>query len=271
MPEGHTLHRLAGELNDVFAGRTLAVSSPQGRFVAGARRLDGWTFGLAEAHGKHLLIGFIGAQEKLHIHLGLYGSLRLHRAIGIPIVGAVRLRMVGAGTTADLRGPAACELLDPGSVGALTARLGPDPLRTDADPAVAWRRISRSRTAIATLLLDQSVIAGIGNVYRAELLFRHRLDPFTPGSALDRGVWDGLWTDAVMLMQQGVRRGRIDTVRPEHEPEVMGRPPREDDHGGEVYVYRRDDLDCLVCGAAVRKQTLAGRNLFWCPGCQLPR
>ncbi|PRC62643.1 DNA glycosylase, partial [Mycobacterium sp. ITM-2017-0098] len=59
----------------------------------------------------------------------------------------------------------------------LVARLGPDPLRRDADPELAWRRIAKSRRPIGALLMDQSVISGVGNVYRSELLFRHRIDP----------------------------------------------------------------------------------------------
>lgn len=77
-----------------------------------------------------------------------------------------------------------------------------------------------------------------------------------------------MWDDLVELMHEGVRTGRIDTVRPEHTPEAMGRSPRKDDHGGEVYVYRRTGQPCLVCETAVRTTELQGRNLFWCPRCQ---
>jgi len=114
------------------------------------------------------------------------------------------------------------------------------------------------------------VLAGVGNVYRAELLFRHRLDPMRPGTSLPKRTWTAMWTDLVELMHQGVADNRIDTVRPEHTPEAMGRPPRVDDHGGEVYVYRRTGQTCHACGATIRTQELQGRNLFWCPGCQRP-
>ena len=96
--------------------------------------------------------------------------------------------------------------------------------------------------------MDQSVLAGVGNVYRAEVLFRHRIDPFRPGNTLRVGQWRAMWDDLVVLMRDGVRTGRIDTVRAEHLPEAMGRPPRRDDHGGEVYVYRRNGEPCHVCG-----------------------
>lgn len=116
--------------------------------------------------------------------------------------------------------------------------------------------------------MDQAVLAGVGNVYRAELLFRHRIDPLRPGNTLRVGQWQAMWDDLVVLMREGVRTGRIDTVRPEHTPEAMGRPPRRDDHGGEVYVYRRTGQPCHVCGSTVRTSELQGRNLFWCPRCQ---
>lgn len=275
MPEGHTLHRLAGRLTKAFAGDRVRSSSPQGRFAEGAARLDGATLVSAEAWGKHLFVSFDGLAEQVHVHLGLYGKFRISRhAEGeVPEVwGQVRWRLEGPAEwptrTADLRGPTACALLLPDEVGAILGRLGPDPLRDDADPTRAWERIRRSRAPIATLLMDQSVVAGIGNVYRAELLFRHGVDPYLPGRELPEPYWDAMWVDLVALMREGVRKGRIDTVHVEHEPERMGRLPRRDDHGGEVYVYRRDGQECHVCGDVVRTAVLAARNLFWCPTCQ---
>jgi endonuclease-8 len=114
-------------------------------------------------------------------------------------------------------------------------------------------------------------VAGVGNVYRAEVLFRHGIDPFTPGCDIDSATWDEVWSDLHSLMMLGVAVGRIDTVREAHLPEVMGRAERVDRHGGEVYVYRRAGLPCLVCGTAVTTSVLEGRNLFWCPVCQRAR
>ncbi|MDL4776613.1 MULTISPECIES: Fpg/Nei family DNA glycosylase [Thermomonosporaceae] len=267
MPEGHTIHRLAVEHQRVFGGQAVRVLSPQGRFAAGAARLDGRVLLDAGAYGKHLLLRFED-ELLLHVHLGIYGKFSFG---GLPVpdpVGLVRLRLVGPGGHADLRGPNTCELLERGEVKLLRDRLGPDPLRADADPDEAWRRIRLSRTSVAVLLLDQSVVAGPGNIYRAEVLFRQGVDPWVPGRALGRDRWLAIWGDLRRLMAEGVRTGRIDTVRPEHTPEAMGRPPRVDDHGGEVYVYRRAGLACLVCGSVVRAEVAAGRNLFWCPGCQ---
>ncbi|TDE11415.1 Fpg/Nei family DNA glycosylase, partial [Actinomadura sp. 6K520] len=176
MPEGHTVHRLAAEHQRMFGGRCVSASSPQGRFAEGAARLDGRVLVEADAHGKHLLVRF-DDERTLHVHLGIYGRY-VFGAVPVPEpVGAVRLRLVGAGGFADLRGPNACELLDPGDVKVLRDRLGPDPLRADGDPEVAWRRVGRSRTPVAVLLMDQSVVAGPGNIYRAEVLFRRGIDP----------------------------------------------------------------------------------------------
>lgn len=271
MPEGHTLHRLARELTGAFAGSTVTTSSPQGRFAAGAALITGRSLVSAAARGKHLLLCFDGLDDVVHIHLGLYGGLVLRPGSGHPVVGTVRLRIEDDAHTADLRGPTSCVLYRPDEVDALLARLGPDPLDPDADPESAWRRIKASRTPIAVQLMNQEVLAGVGNVYRAEVLFRHGLDPLLPGTVLDKDRWDSIWSDLVQLMENGANSGRIDTVRPHHEPEAMGRPPRVDQHGGEVYVYRRAGQECLVCGTPVRSRVLSGRNVFWCPACQKRR
>jgi len=274
MPEGHTIHRLAEDCLERFGGRAVRAASPQGKFSAGAALLDGRVMSDADAHGKHLFLGF-GATGWVHVHLGLYGKFGFGTAPVPAPVGQVRLRLVGgpghdgdAGHYADLRGPTRCALVTDTDKRAVEDRLGPDPLRADADPDRAWARISRSRTTVAALLMDQKTVAGVGNVYRAEVLFRHGIDPYRAGRDLTRAEWDALWADLSGLMREGVRANRIDTVRPEHTPEAMGRAPRVDDHGGEVYVYRRAGRECLVCGAEIRTAALAARNLFWCPGCQ---
>lgn len=272
MPEGHTLHRLANSIRDRSAGQVVAVSSPQGRFAEAARLVDGTRLVGAQSWGKHLFIGFEG-NRFIHIHLGLYGKFDVHDGRAPAAVGQVRLRLVGPGTGtagwyADLRGATACDLLTETQRDAIIARLGPDPLREDANPQRAWARIRRSRAPVGALLMDQKVLAGVGNVYRAELLFRHRMHPLRPGDTIRRNQFDAMWRDLVELMHYGVATGRIDTVRPEHTPEAMSREPRRDDHGGEVYVYRRHGQPCHVCGTRVRTEVLATRNLFWCPKCQ---
>ncbi|MGK5522111.1 Fpg/Nei family DNA glycosylase [Micromonospora sp. URMC 107] len=267
MPEGHTIHRLAARHAELFGGDKLHAASPQGRFAEGAARLSGTVLEATEAYGKHLLHHHAG-ELTLHVHLGLYG--RFADGAGEPPepVGQVRLRLTSDRHWLDLRGPTACELLTPPEVAALRGRLGPDPLRADAEPDRAYTRISRSPTPLAALLLDQSVVAGTGLIFVTEALFRAGLPPTLPGRRLTRAGWDALWADLVALMRLAVDRGRIDTVRDAHLPEAMGRPARVDRHGGEVYVYRRPGEPCHVCATPVSRGGLAGRNLYWCPTCQ---
>jgi DNA-formamidopyrimidine glycosylase len=267
MPEGHVVHRQARRIERTFKGAPVVVSSPQGRFAEGAALLDGSTIRKADALGKHLLVDF-GNERTLHVHLGLYGKWAFAKGAAPEPVGQVRLRLESEDAYADLRGPTACEVLTPEQVATLTERIGPDPIRTDADPERAWRRVSRSRAAIGGLLMDQSVFAGVGNIYRAEALYRAGIDPYRAGQDVSREEFHVMWDDLVELMRDGVRKGRIDTVREEHTPRAMGRARRRDRHGGEVYVYRREGRPCLVCGDEIAWSDMAGRNLYWCPTCQ---
>ena len=262
MPEGHTVHRQARELRKRFAGHPIAVSSPQGRFADGAMLLDGRVIERTEAYGKHLFLGFAG-RRLLHVHLGLYGSWLFGPEPPPVPRGALRVRLESNGWYADLRGPTACEVWTPADRAQLMARLGPDPLRRRPDGDRAWEVLSRRRAPIAALLMDQAVLAGVGNVYRAEVLFRARLAPHRPGRAVNRAEWDAVWADLVALMRAGVRSGRIVSTRPADRPRG-GRARREDAH----YVYRRAGLPCRVCGTPVATEVMATRNLFWCPRCQ---
>jgi DNA-formamidopyrimidine glycosylase len=265
MPEGHTLHRLAREQQKLFGGQVVRASSPQGRFADGAALIDGRVLRRTEAWGKHLLHHYTGG-PLLHVHLGLYGKFTGGSGEPPEPRGALRLRLVNGERWTDLRGPTACEIFEPPQRRELLARLGPDPLRRDADAGRAFTRLSRSKTPIAALLMDQKVVAGIGNVYRAELLFRHRLDPLRPGRLVDESTWVAMWADLVTLMSAGVRTGRIVTVRTEDRPRTRGRLTREES----VYVYRRTGLPCRICGTEIRTEVVVGRNLFWCPNCQAP-
>lgn len=273
MPEGHTVHRLARLQRRRYAGRPVAVSSPQGRFGTGAEVVDGRVLVEVEAHGKHLFqhYGPGGGRDTVHVHLGLWGRFGDRRRPEQPPRGQVRMRMVGEDHYADLRGPAACELLDDVAVTALRARLGEDPLRPDADPDRVWHRVSRSRAPLASLLMDQSVIAGLGNVFRAETLFRTGTDPLTEGRELSRQRFDLLWDDLSEMLRDGERRGRIETLRPEHDPALLDAPDRGAVCASVVYAYRRTGRPCLVCGTAIAHREFRARNLFWCPTCQASR
>jgi endonuclease VIII len=261
MPEGHTLHRLARAQRARFAGRPVAVTSPQGRF-ADAALVDGRLLDDVIAHGKHLFAAF--GDRIVHVHLGLFGKVEEGEGEPPPPRGEIRMRWAGEGGWSDLRGPTACEVLSPSEVDTIRARLGPDPLATRPDGSPAFARIARSRAPIAGLLMDQAVVAGVGNVYRAEILYRHRVDPYLPGRQLDGSRWQPLWSDLVGLMRTGLRSGRIVTTEPADRARRTGRPGRDD----AFYVYRRTGLPCRRCATAVRMAPLAGRKLYWCPSCQ---
>ncbi|MGK2349754.1 Fpg/Nei family DNA glycosylase [Actinomyces sp. W5033] len=323
MPEGHTIHRLSAALSELYGGHRLAVTSPQGRFAAGAERLDGQVLLGAQAHGKHLFLPFApetdvpaddAAVTWLRVHLGLYGSWTFDgdssftapHAIGAPRRrvgergehalarsggpaltdsgdadalavpapgtwrapeprGAVRLRLLGEHGVADLTGPAACELLDAEGVAAVRRRLGPDPLRPDGDRELFVANVRRRRKAVGELLMDQSVISGIGNIYRAEALLRGGLSPFRQGQHVSVARLRALWDDLVPLMEHGVATGHITTVEPGDVPVPL---PEGDEEAGRWYVYHRAQRPCLRCGTPVRHKDVAGRRLFWCPSCQ---
>ena len=238
MPEGHTIHRLARRHSRLLQGRAVAASSPQGRAVEAAAAIDGRVLERVDAHGKHLLYRF--GEESLHVHLGLYGRFReVREARGAPrlLLGDAE----GAGVLLQLSGPIACAPIAPPQEDRLLARLGPDALRADADPDVAWAALRRRRIPLGAALMDQSVVAGIGNAYRAEMLLEARLDPFRPARELDRAGFDALWAVIVSQLRRGVRSGRI--------------TPRK--------LYRRSA--CGSCGGPVATAMLAGRTLYWCP------
>lgn len=286
MPEGHTTHALAGRLNRGFAGSPVAVSSPQGKFAGGAALLDGHRLVEATAWGKHLFVEF-GGERWLNVHLGLIGKFSvMPRQDGrVPVEGQVRLRLLNNAWVGDLRGPTVCAVVTPEKVDQIQARLGPDPLRPHVDPDLALRRISRSARPIAELLMDQAVLAGIGNVYRCEVLFRHRVDPFRPGREIRPATWRVIWDDLVVLMPLGVAFGQILTMDDQvaqalaevadgsaavHTAAVTG-ARLGDRFERRFYVYKRTAEPCRVCGSGVRTQLVAGRNLFWCGRCQRRR
>ena len=281
MPEGHTVHRLAQAFQAQFAGKQVDASSPQGRFGAGAALLDGRILLSAEAHGKQMFLRF-SEDHWLRVHLGLYGMWRfagtglegIGRRRGKPAEddvfppeprGLVRLRLVAGTHVADLSGPTACEVISTPEKAAAMARLGEDPLRDDADPARAFAKLHASRTALALLLMRQEIVAGIGNIYRAEVLFRARLEPHQPGRALTEAAWRGMWDDLAALLRDGVKTGRIVTTQPQDRVRRKGAARRKD----ATYVAHRAGLPCHVCGQPVLVEALGGRKLYWCATCQV--
>lgn len=261
MPEGHTIFRHARDQNDLFRGERVRVSSPQGRFAKEATLLDGATFRVAESRGKHLFWRFskLPKPRVVHIHLGLAGRFR-RKALSSKPSPNVRVRIEGEDSALDLSGPAICELLTYPKLRKLQARIGEDPLDPEADPERVWAALSRTRRPMGTVLLDQSVIGGLGNIYRAELLFLHRIAPTLPARELDRARFDALWADSVRLLEAGVELERIVT-RGQTLEQLRARK-----RGEGLWIYKR--ARCRRCKRKVETCTLAGRTLYYCPKCQ---
>lgn len=259
MPEGHTLHLLARDHRRRLERRALRVSSPQGRAADAARRVDGAVLARVEAHGKHLFYEW-STGDVLHVHLGLFG-----RFLDGPTGGRnVRWRMESNLACIDLVGPTACELLKPDAVDGLVARLGPDPLRRDADPEVAWTRLRRRKVGVGQVLMDQSVFAGVGNVFRAEALFVNGIHPERPANTVTRDEFDAIWSTVERMLKQALKDRRIITVARDELDKPVARLERLEGR----YVYRRDD--CFRCGTPVRRWDLAGRWAYACERCQPP-
>ncbi len=263
MPEGHTIHRAARDHERDLANQDLTVSSPQGRFD-----LDGLVDARGharllrvEAYGKHLFYVF-EPERIVHVHLGLFGRFYRRRSPAPLPRASTRMRLVGDRMTIDLVGPTACELVTAAERLELTARLGPDPLREDADPRPFFAYVARSKTPIAAILLDQSRICGVGNVYRAEVLHLLGLHPETPGSAIPKATLRKMWTLIVGLLRRGVEEKRIVTTRGLKLAKPRERVPRAES----THVYGRST--CRTCQGDVLTYTLRARVVYYCRACQ---
>jgi endonuclease VIII len=300
MPEGNEIHRWAERHAAAFAGKVVRVDGPQGRFVD-SDVIDGRRLIKVMAVGKHLGYDF-GTDRILHVHLGLQGDFTEGSGPLPEVKGALRLRMwnvaavkrpavpgeskphrwyseddgtgqIEASQVAwvELRGPMDCAVYTQAKWEKLLARLGPDPLHGDGAERFV-EKVRKSKKPIAALLMDQSIAAGVGNIYRAELLFRMRVNPFVAGKDVPETALKGMWEDAGVLMKAGMVDRRIVTTLPQDRagPEGAGagggteKVLKEEAH----YVYRRHGKPCFVCGTAVLKREMEARNLYWCPSCQ---
>ncbi len=244
MPEGHVLHRTASQLSADLTGQAVGASSPQGRFDAAP--IDGCTVTRAEAYGKHLLV-HLRTAPSVHVHLGMRGLFLRYPDPASPPRPGVRLRLAGP-VAWDLIAPTTCELLDAAGVARVVSALGPDPLRPDATVEAAVARLRGARGPVGAAILDQTVWAGVGNAWRAELLFLARLDPGTPASALSAQQAARLWELTAEYMARGRDAGQVvsDAASPD-----------------ERWVYKRET--CRSCGAPVRTAQLGGRTSYSCP------
>ena len=262
MPEGHTVQRTANEFNEHFQGKKIKVDSPQGRFASEAKLINNRVLVQARAIGKQLFLDFDNGLT-CRIHLGIYGKWRFTSQKDKELPGQVRARFFTKEFLADLRGPTVCEVIDSKSVKLVEQRLGPDPTNPDPRKTELARfvdRVSNSKSPIGLLLMNQDVVSGIGNVYRAELLFRAGISPHIPGNELEVAAIKALWVDAVKLMKVGVATGFMIT-----RDELVKKNPIKAERN---YVYKREGEKCLRCGALVAIEMMNSRKLYWCPGCQ---
>ncbi len=256
-----------------FAGEILVdptIASANGRMGQTNQRGTDLDEPILDDAGENSLTS-IGAPRRTRVHVRMSeqtsGLADEGEQWPPPVVGQVRLRLLTDITCADLRGPTACVLQSPDEVLATIAKLGPDPLV--GDPAEGEERfvaaVRRRATPIALLLMDQAVVSGIGNVYRAELLFRARLNPHTPGRDVPEDVVRELWRDWVHLLAIGVETGQMmtmDHLGPDEYRAAMA--SRDDRH----WVYHRAGLPCRVCGTEIALEEIGARKLYWCPFCQ---
>jgi endonuclease-8 len=292
MPEGNEIHRWAERHAAAFAGKAVRVDGPQGRFTD-SDVIDGRKLQQVMAVGKHLGYDF-GRDRILHVHLGLQGDFTEGSGPLPEVRGALRLRMWSSAAVkkpaapgvskrhawyseddgtghidptevawVELRGPMDCSIYTLEKWDALVKKLGPDPLNGDG-PEKMIAKVAKSRKSIAELLMDQTMFAGVGNIVRAEVLYRARLNPFRPGKDVEERALKSMWTDAGVLLRAGMIDRRLVSTKPGDRPHRKAPVLKEEAH----YVYRRNGLPCFVCGTVVKKQEMAGRNLFWCPTCQ---
>lgn len=327
MPEGHSVHRIARQFRTNFIGTAPEITSPQGRFSAGAKLVTGQKMVDARAVGKQMFLQFEN-ELWMRVHLGIYGAwdfsgsvkvdpeIMIHTqsststklgqtgmpqalvdaegedsitSIGAPRlarvrmaehdsdkklekfppdpVGQVRVRILNETVCADLRGPTVCEVQTEEEMRKTVLRLGPDPAN-DASEAEAERfltRALRTKTAIGLVLMDQAIIAGIGNVYRAEMLFRAGLDPHTPSLDVNPQVLRALWDDWKYLLDIGIRVGQMITIDGLTGKEYdLALKNRDDRH----WVYKLEGQPCKICGTSIVLEEIGARKLYWCPGCQ---
>lgn len=276
MVEGPGVHRVAIAHRQILLGRRYTASSPSGKFQEGAAAISGQVLSCIEAHGKNIFYFFTQNEQKnadleglphdtivVHIHFGMSGSFRNYSFPGPEPRPATRLRLVNE--KEKIVAHLSATLCKHGNIEFYrdkVERLGPDPLRKDADKEIFWENLQRSRKGIGALLMDQSLIAGIGNIYRSELLFVTGVHPDLPASSLTYETFEVLWSEAQRLLQVGVVTGSIITVSPEE----AGKPFSKLRKGEKRYIYNQ--RNCRRCHNVIRIWKSAQRTVYACESCQ---
>lgn len=274
MPEGDTIFRAARSLHKALAGHIVT------RFETAYAHLDrvdvdtpiaGRTIEQCESRGKHLLLHFSGGLI-LRTHMRMSGSWHLYRhgerwwrgpqAMRVRVDTADWVAVAFNVPVAEFVTPKQLESSDP------VAQLGPDLLGAAFDRDEAVRRIIVSGArAIAMTLLDQRIVAGIGNIYKSEVLFLCAVHPETPSSAVPQATLESMMDLSRRLLRDNVVEGsspNIQTYRNLRQLSAAG------SHDDSVWVYGRGGKPCRKCGTpiAYKKMGLEARGTYWCPRCQ---
>ena len=277
MVEGHQCHRVVASHRQLLVGRAFDATSPNGRLADGARAVHRRVLRSADAHGKQLFYRFGGGasspekENVIAIHFGMSGKFCVTRAPSRdalpPPTPTTRLRLVaedeaaGGVLCADL---SAMTVLHGGPELEASRRstLGADPLRSDADVDAAFAKLhnSHARRSIGFALMDQAVVAGVGNIYRAEILAAARVHPDTPCAAIDRPTWDVIWGHAVTQMQTGFETGSIVTAN------RAGLTQCEANPTARRLVY--NSVRCAHCNGRVVSWQINARTAYACVACQ---
>ncbi|KAI9007683.1 DNA glycosylase [Hyaloraphidium curvatum] len=295
MVEGHGVARVAAAHRKLLLGKQFQARSPNGRFTDGAALINGRKLDRIESIGKNLFYFFTTASALptplssptfasssaqnasndesndavvVHVHFGMSGKARrvAYTPVSPPEVEVAPVPETKPTTRLELLNPRlgicvhfSCQTLDHGGIAffdAWSEKLGPDPLREDADKERLWSKMQASKNKpIGLVLMDQSFVAGIGNIYRAEILYKSRVHPETPASTVTRAAFETIWHHSVDLLQRGFRTGSILTVDPGDARAPWTRR----------YIYNH--ARCR-CGAQVRSWKMGGRTAYACPDCQ---
>jgi endonuclease VIII len=274
MPEGDTIYRSARTLHKVLAGHLVT------RFETAYAHIDrvnvdtpiaGQTVEQCEARGKHILMFFSGGQI-LRTHMRMNGSWHVYRpgerwwrgphAMRIRVETADWVAVAFDVPVAEFVTLKQLETSDP------VAQLGPDLLGAAFDRDEAVRRIIASgHRAIAMTLLDQRIVAGIGNIYKSEVLFLSGVHPETPSSAVPLATLESMMDLSRSLLRDNVIEGSSPSIQTYRNLRQLSSASHHDDN---VWVYGRRHKPCRKCGTPIemKKMGLDARSTYWCPGCQ---
>jgi endonuclease-8 len=259
VPEGDTIYLAASRLREVLEGRRIAKVRSFFPAIENAE-LEGHVVERVETRGKHLFLHLEDGRA-LHVHLGMRGAFRIYSKPSAPRSSgpALRLALETAESVAVCWNAPVVELLRERALPAhpVVGRLGPDLLGAQFDVADALRRVrEHDARPVGEVLLDQRVMAGLGNVFKSELLFLCGISPFVPVHALDDAALQRLIESARREIRRSAAGGR--------------RVTRRAIDGPRVWVYKRGGEPCLRCGSAIRMQHqgVPARSTYFCPTCQ---